>query len=263
MGFSSGLPLVLTRSTLKAWLTEGRVDLKTVGFFTLVAFPYSFKFIWAPAVDRWAPLGLGRRRGWLIVSQLGIIAGLVALALSEPGPDTLGLVALAAAWTAFFGATQDVVIDAYRRETFPDEELGLASSLFVSSYRVALLAAGGGALYLADVFSWRDSYFVMAGLMAASIAVTLVAPEPQVEAAPPKSLRESAIGPLTDFFKRSGAPTILAFILLYKVGEQMASEMFNPFFIQIGFTKTEIAEVSMAFGPRLPAAWPAAGRCAA
>lgn len=248
MGFSAGLPLLLTRSTLKTWLTVGRVDLKTVGFFSLVAFPYSFKFVWSPAMDRWDPLGLGRRRSWLLLSQAGIALGLVAIGSLRPGPDTLPLVAIAAVWTAFCGASQDIVVDAYRRETFRDEELGLASANYVLGYRVALLAAGAGALYLADVSSWTLAYFAMAGLMACGFAVTALAPEPTSVAPPPKTFAEAVSGPLLEFFKRPSAPLILAFVLAYKIGEQMASDMLNPFFVKIGFELKEIAAIAKVFG---------------
>ena len=248
MGFSAGLPLLLTRSTLKAWLTEGGVDIKAVGFFSLVGLPYAFKFVWSPLMDRWAPFGLGRRRGWLVVTQLGTIAGLLALAFSDPRSGSLRFVAFAALWTAFFGASQDVVVDAYRRETFPDVELGVASSLFVFGYRMALLAAGAGALFLADLLDWRDAYLVMAAFGTVGLLTTAFAAEPRLSAPLPKTFRDSVAAPLIDFFKRDGAVTILLFVLLYKIGEQMASDMFNPFFLKTGFTKTEIAAVAKVFG---------------
>lgn len=248
MGFSSGLPLLLTRSTLRTWLVDGGVDIKAVGFFALVTLPYAFKFVWAPAVDRWELFGLGRRRGWILASQAGLALGLLALALIEPSPSTLALTAAAALWTAVFGATQDVALDAYRRESFPDLELGLASSVFVTGYRVALLAAGGGALYLADVLGWRESYLCMAGLVGCGTAISLIAPEPPATAPPPRTLKESVVGPLAEFFKRDGAILILLFVLLYKIGEQMASDMFNPFFRIVGFSKTEIAAVAKVYG---------------
>ena len=249
MGFSSGLPLLLTRSTLKAWLTEGGIDIKAVGFFSLVALPYGFKFAWSPIVDWLRPFKMGRRRGWLLIAQCGIAGGLAALAACTPGVNSIWLIACAAVWTAFWSATQDVVVDAYRRESFADEDLGLASSIYVTAYRVALLVAGGGALYMASVFSWRESYLAMAAAMAMAMAVTWFAPEPSLaSAAPPRTLRESTIGPLREFFARDGAWTILAFVVLYKLGEQMASDMLNPFFLKIGFSKPEIAAVAKFYG---------------
>ena len=248
MGFSAGLPLLLTRSTLKTWLTVEKIDLKVVGFFSLVILPYSYKFLWAPAMDRWDPLGLGRRRSWLLISQLGLVAGLLALAFIQPGPDTLAWVAIAAVWTALCGASQDIVVDAYRRETFRDEELGLASANYVLGYRVALLAAGAGALYIADYRSWHEAYVAMAALMACGIGVTFFAKEPAIDSPAPKTFQDAVVAPLTEFFKRKEAFLILAFVLFYKIGEQMASDMLNPFLVKIGFQLKEIASVAKVFG---------------
>jgi PAT family beta-lactamase induction signal transducer AmpG len=247
MGFSSGLPLLLARSTLKAWLTEEGLDLKTIGFFSLVVLPYAWKFLWSPVMDRYSPLRLGRRRSWLLITQSGLILSLVAISFLSPKTD-LALLAIAAFAVAFFSASQDIVIDAYRREILPDEELALGSSLYVTGYRLALLVAGAGALFTADHIPWPQVYLLMAGFMLIGLITTIFSPEPEVDAAPPRTLRESVVGPLREFFRREGAWMILAFVVLYKIGESMASDMFNTFFLKTGFSKTEIAAVAKAFG---------------
>jgi len=246
MGFSSGLPLLLVGGTLKAWLTEAGLDIKTIGFFSLVGLPYSWKFVWSPIMDRYVP-PLGRRRGWLLISQIGITAGLVLLSLFDPTLQ-IEMIALAAVIVAFFSASQDIVVDAYRREILPDEELGLGTSLYVFAYRMAVFVSNAGALLLADHISWMMVYWAMAAFMAVGIFTTLFCGEPKVEAPPPSTLRESVIGPLKDFFSRDTAVTILAFVLLYKVGESMAASMLNPFYLKMGFSKTEMASAAKVVG---------------
>lgn len=246
MGFSSGLPLLLVGGTLKGWMTDRGVDLTTVGLFSVVGLAYSFKFLWSPLMDFIKP-PLGRRRGWLVITQVGLAVSLFALSMVDPA-QAVGLFAGIAFVVAFFSASQDIVIDAYRREILPDSELGLGSSLAVQGYRVGMWVAGGGAFLLAGKFDWSMAYQVMAIFMALSIGVTFLAPEPVVEAAPPKTLKESVVGPLLEFFKRDGAWLILAFIVLYKIGESMASDMTNPLFLQLGFSKIEIGAVAKTFG---------------
>jgi PAT family beta-lactamase induction signal transducer AmpG len=247
MGFSSGLPFLLVGGTLKAYLTESGVDLKTIGFFSLVALPYTWKFIWSPIMDRYVPFSLGRRRSWLLIAQIGCIAALIGLSIVDP---VLNLAALAtmAIMVSFFSASQDIAIDAYRREILTDEELGLGSSLAILGYRLALLVAGAGALLMADHVSWPLVYVGMAAVMLVGVITTYLAPEPKLTVPLPKSLRESIVEPLKEFFQRKEAWTILAFVLLYKIGESMASDMLNPFFLKLGFTKTEIGGVAKFFG---------------
>lgn len=247
MGFSSGLPFLLVGGTLKAYLTESGVDLKTIGFFSLVSLPYTWKFIWSPIMDRYVPFKLGRRRSWLLIAQAGCMAALVALSMVDP-VFNLGVLAASAVLIAFFSASQDIAIDAYRREILTDEELGLGSSLAILGYRLAMLVAGAGALLMADHISWPVVYLVMAAVMLVGMVTSMLAPEPTLDAPIPKTLRESIVNPLKEFFQRKNAWTILAFVLLYKIGESMASDMLNPFFLKIGFTKTEIAGVAKIFG---------------
>jgi PAT family beta-lactamase induction signal transducer AmpG len=246
MGFSSGLPLVLVGGTLKAWLTETGLDLKTIGFFSLVSIPYSWKFVWSPIMDRYVP-PLGRRRGWLMISQIGITLSLLVLSLFDPSTN-IQMIAACAVVVAFFSASQDIVVDAYRREILPDEELGLGSSIYVFGYRIAMLVSNAGALMLAEYIAWPMVYWAMAAFMAVGIITTIYCKEPQVEAPPPRTLKDSVIGPLKDFFTRDKAWVILAFVVLYKVGESIASSMFNPFYLKLGFSKTEIATAAKLVG---------------
>jgi PAT family beta-lactamase induction signal transducer AmpG len=247
LGFSSGLPLLLIGGTMRAWMTERGLDLKTIGYFSLVGLPYTWKFIWSPLADRYTLLPIGRRRSWLLVSQVGVALSLVMLSQIDPHAQTWAL-AGSAFVVAFFSATQDIVIDAYRREILSDDELGIGSSLNVLGYRLALLVAGAGALFFADHVAWTYVYWAMAGLMMVGILTTLFCPEPTVEFALPKTLRESIVRPFVEFMSRDRAWTILAFVLLYKIGESLASDMFNPFFLKLGFSKTEIAGVAKVFG---------------
>ena len=247
MGFSSGLPWLLTGSVLQAWLTDEGVDLGTIGLFALVGLPYTLKFFWAPVVDRFTLPLLGRRRGWLIVVQLLLMASISALGWTQPAVNPLA-VAVAALLVTFFSATQDIVIDAYRREALADRELGLGSSLYVNGYRVAMLLASGGGLILADFIPFSLVYQIMAAVMLLGILTTLFAPEPEAAEDLPATLREAVIRPFVDYFKRHHALLILTFILLYKVGDTMASHMSVPFYLDIGFSKTEIGAVVKLFG---------------
>lgn len=247
MGFASGLPLLLTGSVLQAWMKESGVDLGTIGLFAFVGLPYTLKFLWAPLLDRFIPRWLGRRRGWLLLSQFLLIAALVLLAYSDPAGSPLGI-ALAALLVTFFSATQDIVIDAYRREALADDEQGLGASLYVNGYRVGMLLASGGGLILADFLSFREVYLLMALFMGIGVVTTLFAPEPDNPAGHPGSLREAVLEPFREYFARPDALLILLFILLYKIGDTMASHMTTPFYLDLGFSKSEIGTVVKLFG---------------
>ena len=247
MGFACGLPLLLTISLLQAWMKEEGVDLTVIGLMALVGLPYTLKFLWAPFLDRFTLPFFGRRRGWLLVAQVALILSIVGLGLTDPGNNPW-MVAFAAFLVTFFSASQDIVVDAYRREDLSDEELGLGSSLYVNGYRVGMLLASGGGLIMADHMSFSLVYVIMAACMLPGVLTTLLAPEPDAYAGTPKSLKEAVIGPLVEYFSRSGAVWILAFILLYKIGDTMASAMTMPFYLDIGFSKTEIGAVVKLFG---------------
>lgn len=248
-GFSSGVPLLLTGSTLQAMLTDNHVDLSTIGLFSLVGLPFSFKFLWAPFLDRLIPPFLGRRRGWMLITQLGLAFTIFSLGKINPSTN-IQLLVLMAFLVNFFGASQDIVLDAYRREYFQDEmnQMGLAASVSSMGYRIALLMTGALALALADHISWNLVYSLMALNMCIGIVTTFFAPELPIPKGSPQSLREAVVGPFLDYFKRDGAILFLVFILLYKVGDSMASSMTTPFILSLGFTKTEIAAIAKIFG---------------
>jgi PAT family beta-lactamase induction signal transducer AmpG len=198
-------------------------------------------------MDRYTPALLGRRRGWLFLFQLALIGSLVGLAFTQPGVNPLG-VAIAALLVTFFSASQDIVVDAYRREALADEEQGLAASLYVNGYRVGMLLASGGGLIMADHISFTQVYLVMAGIMLLAVATTLLAPEPPTPEGTPKTLAEAVIHPFLEYFRRQDAVLILLFVLLYKLGDSMASHMTTPFYLDIGCSKTEIGTVVKLFG---------------
>lgn len=247
MGFACGLPLLLTISLLQAWMKEEGVDLTVIGLMALVGLPYTLKFLWAPFIDRFTLPFFGRRRGWLLVAQVALMFSIVSLGLTDPGNNPW-MVAFAAFLVTFFSASQDIVVDAYRREDLSDEELGLGSSLYVNGYRVGMLLASGGGLIMADHMPFSIVYMIMAACMLPGVITTLLAPEPDASAGTPKNFKDAALGPLVEYFSRSGAVWILSFILLYKIGDQMASAMTMPFYLDIGFTKTEIGAVVKLFG---------------
>lgn len=247
MGFASGLPLLLTKSTLQAWMTDEKVSLKVIGFFALVATPYSFKFLWAPFFDRYVPPFFGRRRGWMFLSQLGLVLSIAAMAFTSP-KNNAWIVALLAVIVAFFSASQDITVDAYRRESLSDEELGLGSTYYVFGYRVAMLVSGGLALYLADHMPWKTVYLCMAAIMSVGLVTTLFCQEPTVEARAPQTIWQAFLEPLLEFFRREKGILILLFIIFYKLGDTMAGSLLTKFYKDIGYTNTEIAAVAKTLG---------------
>ncbi|MFQ5903607.1 MAG: AmpG family muropeptide MFS transporter [Candidatus Binatia bacterium] len=252
MGFSSGLPLLLTISVLQAWMKDEGVNLSVIGMMALVGLPYTLKFLWAPLLDRFTlslfgrPF-LGRRRGWLLLVQVALMLSIAGLGFTDP-VENPWMVASVAFVVTFFSASQDIVVDAYRREDLADEELGLGSSLYVNGYRVGMLFASGGGLIMADHISFRWVYLIMAASMLVGVLTTLLAHEPPAPEGTPRSMREAVINPFVEYFSRKGAWLILTFILLYKIGDTMASAMTTPFYLDIGFSKTEIGTVVKLFG---------------
>ena len=247
MGFSCGLPLLLTISVLQAWMKEEGVDLTVIGLMALVGLPYTVKFLWAPFLDRFTLPFLGRRRGWMLVSQILLVLVICGLGLTSPTKNPW-VVAFVAFLVTFFSASQDIIVDAYRREDLPDKELGLGSSLYINGYRLGMLLASGGGLIMADHISFSSVYMIMGACMLPGIATTILSPEPKTPAGTPKTIQEAVLLPLKEYFSRTGAWWILGFIFLYKVGDTMASAMTTPFYLDIGFTKTEIGAVVKLFG---------------
>lgn len=247
VGYSAGLPLLLIGSTLQAWMSDEGVDLTAIGLVSLLGLPYVFKFLWAPLLDRFKLPFFSRRKGWMLCFQLFLVLAIFGLSQTNPKTD-LNLACFWAFMIAFFSASQDIVLDAYRREILPDEELGLGSSLYVTGYRLAMLVSGALALYLADSIPWKNVYQWLALFMVPSIVFTIFSPKENVHIPIPSNLREAVIGPLKDFFSRRGAWIMLLFIMLYKVGDNMASNMTTPFILDIGYSKTDIATVAKTFG---------------
>ncbi|MGZ5104675.1 MAG: AmpG family muropeptide MFS transporter [Usitatibacter sp.] len=254
LAFASGLPLALTSGTLQAWLTVEGVDLATIGFFTLVGIPYTWKFLWSPAMDRFVPPFLGRRRGWLAVTQLALMAGIAGMAVLSPRTD-LALVAVLAIFVAFASASQDIVFDAYRTDVSRPEQRGIAGALTVVGYRTAMLASGALALVLVAGSSWmagigwRNTYLVMAALMGVGLLATLWGREPEVPAPPPKSLQEAFVEPLREFMSREGAVSILLLLVLYKLGDAFAVSLNTPFLLRgAGFSLDNVAYVYKGIG---------------
>nr|WP_242028452.1 AmpG family muropeptide MFS transporter [Pseudanabaena sp. FACHB-2040] len=250
LGFASGLPLFLTSQTLQAWMTTAGVDLGTIGWFTLVALPYSLKFLWSPLLDRYIPPFLGRRRGWLVITQVALVLAIGAMALQNP-QQALTMVAVNALIIAFLSASQDIAFDAYRTDVLEPREMGAGAAVAVLGYRIALLVTGSAALILADQIPWPLVYMVMAGLMGLAIAFSFFAPEPVSDYHHPATLAEAVVMPFREFFQRSGVSRgvlILVFIVLYKLGDALVNNMVTPFLLALDFTQTDIGAIRGGMG---------------
>ena len=249
LGFASGLPLALTAGTLQAWMTVENVDLKTIGFFSLVGQAYVFKFLWSPMMDRYTPPFLGRRRGWLLVTQLALIAGIIAMGFMQPSRD-LTLLAALAVLVAFCSASQDIVFDAWKTDVLPPEERGSGAAITVLGYRLAMLISGGLALWLADRYlGWQATYWLMALLMLPGLIATLLAKEPAAPARDPHTLRQAVSFPLKDFFLRNNAWLLITLIILYKLGDAFAASLTTTFLIRgVGFSAGDVGLVNKTLG---------------
>ena len=248
-GFSSGLPLYLLFNLVPAWLRSEHVDLKTIGLFALIQFPYTWKFFWSPLLDRYALPLLGRRRGWMVLTQIGLLAVIAAMGGFSPA-NQLSTIAWCATLLAILGATQDIVLDAYRRELLSDAELGLGNAVHVNAYRIAGLVPGSLSLILADFMPWSTVFIITALFMLPGIAMTLLVKEPNLSAAP-KTLREAVIEPFREFINRQGwrsALLILAFLLFYKLGDSMCTALATPFYLDMGFSKSDIGLIAKNAG---------------
>ena len=248
-GFSSGLPLFVLISLLSAWLREGGVDLKAIGLLALVQFPYIWKFVWAPLCDRYG-LGLGRRRTWMLFSQLALIVTIPLFGWLSPQTDMAQITGLAIL-VALFSATQDIAIDAYRRELLKDEEMGLGNVVHVNAYKIAGLIPGSLSLILADHLSWPWVYGITALFMVPGLLMTLMVKEPPASVQAPATLRQAIIEPFHEFINRKGwvsALYVLAFIFFYKLGDSMATSLATPFYLDMGYSKTEIGMIAKNAG---------------
>ena len=261
LGFSAGLPYLLVFSTLTAWLTESGVSRSAIGFFAWVGMTYSIKVLWAPVIDRLSiPLfthSLGQLRGWMLVGQLGIAIGLLLMTGINPAKDLMWMAVLSV-WIAFFSSTQDIAIDAFRIESAIDDYQGAMSAAYILGYRLALLAAGAGALLLAEQYSWVASYQVMASLMLVGVFAVLWLPEPaphhKDKSTAARGIQQwfltAVVAPFVEFFKRNGrfALVLLLFISVFRLSDIAMGIMANPFYLDMGFSKSEIASVAKFFG---------------
>lgn len=246
VGFASGLPLWLTGVTLSAWMKNEGVNLKTIGVFSLVALPYTIKVLWAPLLDRYTLPFLGRRRGWMLLTQVLLMGAISAMGLVNPKDSPIAM-ALMALVVTFLSASQDIVADAWRTDILTPEERGLGTSTYVTGYRLGMLVAGALALMLSDVIGWPQTYHLMGLLMGVGIIATLLAPEP-TNVRPPRNLVDAVVKPFEDFFRRRFAIPVLAFMVLYKLGDAIAASMVTPFYIELGFSNTEIGALSKGLG---------------
>ena len=247
LGFSSGIPLALTGTTLQAWMATEKIDLAVIGVFSLVGLPYTAKYLWAPVMDRYVPPFLGRRRGWMIVTQFALVLAIAAMAFSDPAGATT-LFAVLALLVAFTSASQDIVVDAWRTEVLEPVELGPGAGVHILGYRIAMLTSGAIALILADRLPWKTVYLLMAGSLLVGVVASLLAPEPVLKQRPPATLKEAVVEPFVEFLSRPGAAGILLFIILYKLDVVMAMALTTPFLLELGFTKTDIGAVTKGFG---------------
>lgn len=246
LGFASGIPFPLVSGTLQAWLTSEGIDIKTIGILTILTFPYSFKFLWSPFFDKFNIPKLGRRRGWILICQILILLG-IALMITLT-PEHLILFSAIAAGVAFFSASQDISIDAYRTEILKPKDRGLGASFAVTAYRIALIMAGGLCLLLADHLGWQAALAIISSLLVIGIIITLWADEPD-GIKKPRTLRESFIEPFKELLKREKSLLLLLFIILYKLGDAYAGSLSTTFFIRgIGFSLTEIGTVNKIGG---------------
>lgn len=250
LGFSSGMPLYVLISLVPAWLRSHDVDLATIGLFALVGLPYTWKFLWSPLMDRFKLPFLGRRRGWALLTQIGLLLSIGVLGHFDPS-ESLQLIVIAVFLVAVFSASQDIVIDAYRRELLADDELGTGTSIWVNAYRLSGLVPGSLALILSDYVPWPVVYWTTAAFMGVGIVTTLMVREVSDDTLAPHSLRQAVVEPFVEFFQRGGVRSglaILAFMFLYKLGDNMATALATPFYIDMGYSRTEIGSVAKFAG---------------
>ena len=253
-GLASGMPLYVLLQLVPAWLRDEGVSLTEIGLFALVGVPYTWKFLWAPLMDRWVPPFLGRRRGWMVICQVALLVLIGLLGSLRPAESTWMIAWLAAA-VAFFSASQDVALDAYRREILPDEELGLGNAIHVQAYRISSLVPGSLSLILADILPWSTVFWITAVFMMLGIFMALLVTEPDSQLPEGTGLREALVAPFAEYVHRRGWSAllmVLAFMFLYKIGDNMATALATPFYLDMGFSMTQIGLVA-----KHAALWPA------
>lgn len=253
-GFASGMPLYVLFQLVPVWLREGGVSLAEIGLFSLVGIPYTWKFLWAPMMDRYVPPFLGRRRGWMLLTQVALVVSIGVLGMFEPARSTW-LIAWLAVAVAFFSASQDVVLDAYRREILADQELGMGNAIHVQAYRISSLVPGSLSLILADMLPWSSVFWITAGFMSVGVMMSLMVSESNCELPASSGLRQALVAPFSEYLHRrgwSGLLLVLSFMFLYKIGDNMATALSMPFYLEMGFSKTEIGLIA-----KHAALWPA------
>ena len=248
LGFSSGLPLALSGGTLQAWLTVEDVDIKTIGLFSLVGLPYTLKFLWSPLMDRFVVPIFGRRRGWIALSQLALIGLILGMSVTSP-QNGLWFLALLAFCLTFVSASQDVAIDAYRTEVLRERERGMGAAVSVTGYRIAMLVSGALALILSEYLGWRATYMLMALIMSIGVVAVWLGPEPEDPGTPPASMKDAVEGPFKEFFSRTGVWSLLALIVLYKLGDAFAGSLTTTFLIRgVNFSVGEVGAINKGMG---------------
>jgi MFS transporter, PAT family, beta-lactamase induction signal transducer AmpG len=247
LGFAAGVPFYVIKDLLKAQITEAGLDLGTIGLFTGVGFPFAFKFIWAPAMDRYEPLPLGRRRAWMLLAQIALAISIMILGQFNPHENLMAMAVVAVA-IAFFHASHDIAVDAHRREFLETSELAFGSGLYMNVYRGGSLAALAIGFYLAGKINYATAHIAIGFMMIVGALAVFFSIEPKIEGTPPKTLKAAAVEPLKEFFRREGAITILLFFLLYKIGDNMASAMNLPFILKAGFDKMDYLYIAKGVG---------------
>ncbi|MFC1818500.1 AmpG family muropeptide MFS transporter [Thermodesulfobacteriota bacterium] len=247
LGFASGFPFYIVRDVLKLWLTDANIDLGTIGLFSAVALPYTWKFVWSPVMDGVTPPFLGRRRAWMLMTQTGLLILIAAMGQLDP-TKSLKMMAVVAFCIAIFSASQDIVLDAFRREYLTDEELGFGTGIWMNAWRFGMFASTGTAFLLSDSIGYPNVHLVLSLMMGIGIITTLIVSEPDTGVAAPQTLQEAVIEPFREFFSRGGAWWVLIFILLYKIGDNMAGAMNIPFILKMGFTKQEYFVIVKGIG---------------
>ena len=246
-GFSSGFPFYIIKDVLKLWMTDAGVDITTIGLFALVGMPYTIKFIWSPMMDGFVPPFLGRRRGWILMAQIGLMITIAALGQCDP-KQSVWWIAVFALCLNFFGASQDIALDAFRREYLTSQELGFGTGVWMNAWRLGTFVSVGLSVLADFDFTWQTIFFMLTAVMGIGIVTTLLVPEPKVDDPPPVTLRQAVVEPFVEFFQRDRALLILLFILLYKIGDNMAGTMTIPYIMAMGFSKSQYFVIVKGIG---------------
>ena len=246
-GFSSGFPYYIVKDVLKLWMTESNIDLTTIGLFSALSLPYTLKFIWSPLMDGYVPRFLGRRRGWILMAQAGLMISIALIGQFDPS-QSLFWIAIMGLCINFFGASQDISLDAFRREYLTSDELGFGTGVWMNAWRLGMYVSVGLSLLTELNFSWATIHILLSLMMGVGILTTLFVSEPEIEEIPPGSIREAVFEPFVEFFSRDRALLVLLFILLYKIGDNMAGAMTIPFILKMGFSKTEYFVIVKGIG---------------